>query len=85
MKLIKIEQVENVFTITNLCNGMVVVEVREKSPTNTIMKFGGAIRKLNETKTFKFTPAQYPLRKNKPLYIKAVFGNEVENSQITIQ
>lgn len=85
MKLIKIEQNANVFTITNLCDGMVSYEVREKSPTNTIIKSGGGLRKLNETKSFKFTPAQYPLRKGKPLYIKATFGSEVETTQITIQ
>ena len=85
MKLIKIEQQGNVFTITNLCNGSVLVEVKEKSPSNTMIKWGGGIGKLNGTKSFKFTPAQYPLRKGKPLYIKAVFNSETETGQITIQ
>ena len=85
MKLVKIEQTANVFTITNLSNGFVSIEVREKSPTNTMIKWGGGLRKLGDKSTFKFTPAQYPLRKGKPLFIKATFNGEVETTQITIQ
>jgi hypothetical protein len=85
MKLINVEQTENIFTITNLSNGFVSIEVREKSPTNTMIKWGGGLRKLGDKSTFQFKPAQYQVRKGKPLYIKATFNGEIETSQITIQ
>ena len=85
MKLINVEQTANVFTITNLSNGFVSIEVREKSPTNTIIKYGGGLRKLGDKSTFQFKPAQYQVRKGKPLFVKATFNGEVETTQITIQ
>lgn len=85
MNLIKIDQVENVFTITNLCDGMVSYEIREKSPTNTMIKSGGGLRKLGDKGTFQFKPAQYQVRKGKPLFIKAMFKDEIETQQLIIK